>query len=187
LQTEQELVRAVRAREPGAVNELVDRYQNLVRRIVYRLVDDPRDREEVAQNTFLKAVRALPSFRSESKLGTWIGRIAYRESMQQLRRGGEPADAEASALLEELESGVPSAIDALMRKELMQFVTEAVGRLTAAQKSVVTLFYLEEMDLAEVAELTGIPLNTVKSHLSRSRKTLRILLLEEARARGYTT
>lgn len=187
LQTEQELVREVLAREPRAIADLVARYRNLVRRIVFRLVNDPRDREEVAQDTFLKAIRSLPSFRGEAKLGTWIGRIAYRESMQYLRRRRCPSEElEGDLEVEQLEADAPSAFDVLARKELETIMAEAVERLTPVQKTVVTLFYLEEMEVSEVAVVVGIPVNTVKSHLSRSRNALRRLLIEEARARGYT-
>jgi RNA polymerase sigma-70 factor (ECF subfamily) len=188
VETERDLVRRVLARDSRAVGELVDRHRNLVRRIVFRLVDDPRDREEVAQDTFLNAIRSLHAFRGDAKLSTWIARIAYREAMQHLRRRRDPsAEPEADLHLETHDSAAPTAVDVLARKELEAFVAEAVGRLTPVQRAVVTLYYLEEMDVAEVADVIGIPANTVKSHLARSRIALRHLLVEEARARGYTT
>lgn len=74
--SESELVERVIAGRRGAVADLIERYGNLVRRIAHRMVDDPRDREEILQDTFVQAVRALPRFRGESRLSTWIGRIA---------------------------------------------------------------------------------------------------------------
>lgn len=179
-----ELTRRVLEGEEGAVTELVRTYQNLVRRIVFRIVRDPRDREEVCQDSFLKALRSLRSFRREARLGTWIGRIAYREAIQYLRRCQHTPE-NALGATDDLLSDAPSSHAALERRELQDLVARAIDRLTPAQKTAITLFHLEEMSLAEIASVIGAPVNTVKSHLLRARQILRELLKEEGQARGY--
>lgn len=185
---EQELVERVLARERGAVAALVSRYERLVQRMVFRLVDDPRDREELCQNTFLHALRALPSFRGDARLATWIARIAHRECVRHLRRKRIPLVAlDAAPDPDRLESRSDAPSDLVQRRELEEYVQNGVGLLEPSQKTVVTLFYLEDMSVARIASIMGVPENTVKSHLYRARQRLRTLLVEEARERGYST
>lgn len=169
----------------GAVGDLIEEYGRLVRRIVHRMVDDPRDREEVLQDTFIQVVRAMPRFRGEARLSTWIGRIAYRESAQYLRRHKIPLEREGrSPDPDALHGSVAPPIDRLQRREMEARVHRLVARLSPAQKAAVTLFYLEEMSVAETARVMAVPENTVKSHLHRARVRLRELVEKETEDRG---
>lgn len=184
--SEAELVERVIAGRRGAVADLIERYGNLVRRIAHRMVDDPRDREEVLQDTLVQAVRALPRFRGESRLSTWIGRIAYRECLQHLRRRRAPLDREDPLVeVDRLHSSASPPTDQFERQELETRVNRLVERLPPAQRVAVTLFYLEEMSVAEAARVMAVPENTVKSHLRRARIRLRELVEEGTEDRGY--
>lgn len=189
MEDERYLIQQVLSGDDQAVLDFVRRYQNLVRHVVFRLVDDPMEREERCQDTFVKALEALPFFRAESKLTTWIGRIAYREAAQHLRKRNVPLvyASEGDVEPDDIESPSLSAAGRLEREELREFVRDSIELLSPAQQTAVTMFYLEELEVSEIAELMSVPVNTVKSHLSRSRKKLRELLIEEATARGYTT
>lgn len=183
--SEAELVERVVAGRRGAVADLIERYGNLVRRIAHRMVDDPRDREEILQDTFVQAVRALPRFRGEARLSTWIGRIGYRECLQHLRRRGAPLDREDPlAEVDGLRSPAAPPFDRLERRELEMRVHRLVERLPPAQRVAVTLFYLEEMTVADAARVMSVPENTVKSHLRRARIRLREFIEEETEDRG---
>lgn len=182
---EAKLVERVVADRRGAVADLLEAYGNLVRRVVHRMVDDPRDREEVLQDTFVQTVRALPRFRGEARLSTWIGRIAYRECLQYLRRRKIPLEGDDGAPgPEAAHDPATRPIERLERRELEARVHRLVGRLSAAQRAAVTFFYLEEMSIAETARVMGVPENTVKSHLHRARTRLRALLEKETDERG---
>lgn len=185
--SEAELVERVVAGRRGAVADLIEEYGRLVRRIAHRMVDDPRDREEVLQDTFVQAVRAMPRFRGEARLSTWIGRIAYRGCLQHLRRRGAPLDREDPLVeVDRLHSPAAPPIDQLERRELETRVHRLVERLPPAQRVAVTLFYLEEMSVTEAARVMSVPENTVKSHLRRARTRLRDLVEEETEDRGYS-
>ncbi|MFW6084810.1 MAG: RNA polymerase sigma factor [Gemmatimonadota bacterium] len=178
---EAELVERVVAGRRGAVADLIGAYGNLVRRIVHRMVDDPRDREEVLQDTFVQTVRAMPRFRGEARLSTWIGRIAYRQCAQYLRRRKIPLEREEPRVdSDSLRDPVVPPIEWLEQRQLEERVQRLVKRLSPAQRAAVTLFYLEEMSIAETARIMAVPDNTVKSHLHRARTRLRELLEKEA-------
>lgn len=180
---ERRLVERVLTGDRSALRELITRYERLVRHVVQRLLDDPADAEEVLQDVFMRVYRGLPDFRTDAKLSTWIGRIAYNSAVKRLRRDRGPtrrppgetvplADAAGTAGIQ------PLQLDAVVLRELREHVRAQVARLPPDQRVAVTLHHVDGLSVAEVAEIMGAPENTVKSHLFRGRKTLKELLKE---------
>lgn len=181
------LVARVQAGEREAFRDLVGRHENLVAHVVYRMVRHSADREELCQEVFVRVYRKLGSFRFESKLSTWIAKLAYHACLNHLKkrrlllyddlgrranpggaapdRGIEPADRSATPL------------DAAEAAELRSFVRAQVEALPWAYRAVVTLYHLEGMSVAEVGEVTGMPTGTVKNYLFRARRVLKDRLL----------
>ncbi|HEX2204396.1 MAG TPA: sigma-70 family RNA polymerase sigma factor [Longimicrobium sp.] len=193
MEPDREIVRRVLAGERDAFRDVVRAYQRLVAHVVGRLVRDPGDREEVCQDVFVRVHRKLDTFHFESKLSTWIARIAYRLSLNHLEKKRLPL---ADDLGPEDEEGMPPAAeriaspdlspaDEVAAAQMRAFVRAQVDALPPLQRAAVTLYHLEEMSVGEVAEVMGVPENTVKSHLFRARKTLKERLMatygEEAR------
>lgn len=185
MEAERELVRRVLAGDRNAFRDLVAQYQRLVAHLVFRVVRDREDAAELCQDVFARVHRKLDQWGGEAKLGTWIGRIAYRVCLNHLEKrrlplheesGAEPGSG-AGLTLDEVPSGAPSALDALAAGELRSLVRAQVDTLPAVQRSVVTLFHLEGMSVGEVAQVMELPEGTVKSHLFRARKTLKDGLL----------
>lgn len=176
------LVRRVLAGDQAAFAQLVARCEPLVRHLAQRMLRDPRDRDELVQDVFLRVWRGLHRFAFESKLTTWVGRIAYRRCLTYLeRRGGadleptEPEDLERHAAARDGDGG-DSALARLERAELHAAVREEVLALPVVQRAVVSLHYVDGLSVSEVAAVTEMPDNTVKSHLFRARRTLRARL-----------
>jgi RNA polymerase sigma-70 factor (ECF subfamily) len=175
---DRELVDAVLARRPGAFERLVREYQGLCWHIILRLVRQPEDARELCQETFLRVHQSLHQYRYESALKSWIGRVAYSIALRHLERQRLPLAEAASAeddglgLLDSVDDGFDLEAawsDAQTRRDLHA----AIEALSALQRSVLTLYHLDELSIAEIGEITGLAANTIKSHLFRARLRLR--------------
>jgi RNA polymerase sigma factor (sigma-70 family) len=170
-------VQAVLDRRPGAFEALVRDYQKLCWHIVFRMVGNPEDARDLCQETFLRVHRQLHQFRFECPLKSWIGRIAYSIALRHLeRRRATPT----VRLDDEGENGPLAVADesadleAICRDdEHASRLREAVQALPAVPRTLVTLYHLQELPIAAMAEITGMSEGTIKSHLFRARSSLR--------------
>jgi RNA polymerase sigma factor (sigma-70 family) len=174
---DRQLVGAVLSREPGAFETLVTRYQGLVWHMVVRLVGHPDDARELSQEAFLRVHQRLGQFRFESALGTWIGRIAFSIASRHLQRKRLPmvesSDTDdGEALLDRVDDGFDLEA-ALADRELMDEMMRALDALPAIQRTLVTLYHLDELGITEISAMTGLPEGTVKNYLFRARLRLR--------------
>ena len=169
------LVEAVLARRPGAFEALVSGNQKLVWHLVYRVVQQPEDTRELAQEVFLQVHRRLDQFRFESALSTWIGRIAFSVASRHMQRRRLPMaepDEEGHSPLEHVDDGFDLA-EAVADADLMRRMHEAIDALPPLQRTLITLYHMEELGIAEVARITDLPEGTVKNYLFRARLRLR--------------
>lgn len=183
METDQDIVTAVLANRPGAFACLLTRYQRLVWHIIIRMVKHPDDADELAQETFLQVHRHLPQFRYESALSTWIGQVAFSVARRFLSKkrlpieigelddGSDPLDQIADEI--DLEEGFADA-------ELFQHVARAMDGLSPLNRTILTLFHLDELPIDDIARITDTPVGTVKSCLFRARARLRAQLQEKA-------
>lgn len=178
-----EMVARVLAGDREAFRELVRTHQRLVSHVVFRMVRDPRDREEICQDVFVRVYQKLGQFAHESALGTWIARIAYRLSLNHLERRRIPLiddlgeEEKHAGGVDQLPGSAPSPLDQAHGAELRRFVRARVDELPVSYRTVVTLYHLEEMSVAEIAAVMDLPEGTVKSHLFRARKMLKDTLM----------
>jgi RNA polymerase sigma factor (sigma-70 family) len=168
-------VQTVLNRSPGAFEALVRDYQKLCWHIVFRMVRDPDDARDLCQETFLRVHRQLHQFRFECALSSWIGRIAYSIALRHLqRRRAAPLtylddEGEGEELADEsFDLEVASA-----NEQLSARLREGVDALPPIPRTLVTLYHLQELPIAEIATITGMNEGTIKSHLSRARVSLR--------------
>ncbi len=177
------MVARVLSGDRGAFRELVHAHQRLVSHVVFRIVRDPRDREEVCQDVFVRVYQKLDQFAFESALGTWIASIAYRLSLNHLERRRIPlyddlrADETGGASVDQLPGAWASPLDEAQGAQLRAFVRARVDELPVQYRTVVTLYHLEEMAVGEIAAVMDLPEGTVKSHLFRARKLLKEKLM----------
>jgi len=170
------LVDAVLANRPGAFERLVREHQGLCWHIIQRMVRNPEDTRELCQDTFLRVHQCLHQYRGESALKSWIGRVAYTIALRHLQHKriplAEAHDDDGAPLVEtvaddfDLEAAWADA-------ETAQQLHRAIEALPPLQRTVLTLYYLEENTLPEIAHITGLASGTIKSHLFRSRLRLR--------------
>ena len=177
MNADRHLVDRVLANAPGAFERLVGQYQGLCWHILLRLVREPEDARELCQETFLRVHQSLHQYRYESALKSWIGRVAYSVGLRHLERQRLPlaestGPADASSLLENVADGFDLE-SAWADNETQHRLHAAIDALPPLQRTLLTLYHLDELPLAEIAEITGLAVNTIKSHLFRTRLRLR--------------
>jgi RNA polymerase sigma factor (sigma-70 family) len=173
------LVEAVLANAPGAFERLVRDHQALCWHIIYRMVRHPEDARDLCQETFLRVHQSLRQYRYESALKSWIGRIAYTIALRQLERKrialADPVGEEAASLVENISDGFDLEA-AYAHAEMSTLLHAAIEALPPVQRTVLTLYHLDELSIDEIASITGLATGTIKSHLFRSRLRLREVL-----------
>ena len=178
-EVERELVNAVLAHRPGAFERLVRTYQGLCWHIIQRLVRNPEDVRELCQDTFLRVHRCLGQYRGDCALKSWIGRIAWTIAVRHLERKRIPLVDNTNDADESLLDTVADGFDleaAYANDETMRHLHAAIESLPPLQRTLLTLYYLEDMPIPEIASLTGLAGGTIKSHLFRARLRLRGVL-----------
>jgi len=172
---------AVEARNGSqeAFRELVERFERPVFGLIVRIVRHAEQAEDLAQETFLKAHRALARFDPSRKFSSWLFKIAHNTALDALRRAGEPTlslDAPPREGDEAPEPPAdPSAEDPFARtagRDLGRALEAAIRRLRPEYREVLLLRFVEELSYEEIAEVTSAPLGTVKIHIYRARRDL---------------
>jgi RNA polymerase sigma-70 factor (ECF subfamily) len=160
----------------AAFDELVRRFRPAVRSTARRYTDDPEAGEDLCQEAFLRAFKALRQLDRPARFGAWLHAITRNLALHQLRNGarrGEHVSLLDLLLLEGLEAASPSPFDAALRGEADRAVRRAVDTLPLPYREVVLLHYWEGMPLSRVAAYMDIPLTTAKWRLRHARDRLR--------------
>lgn len=174
------LVEAVLANRPGAFERLVREYQGLCWHVIQRMVRHPEDTRELCQEAFLRVHRYLHQYRFDSPLKSWVGQVAYSVARRHLERKRVPLaevadDEDGLSLLDNLGDGTDLQAEHAGAEEERE-LHAAIEALSPLQRTILTLFYLEELPIGEIASITGIAEGSIKSHLFRSRQKLREML-----------
>jgi RNA polymerase sigma-70 factor (ECF subfamily) len=163
-------IRGARAGDPDAFRRLVDRYRDLAYEVALRIVRSPEEAEEIAQDAFVRAWRALPGFREEARFSTWLYRIVTRRALDVAGSARVRAARFAAELDPETLPGPAAPAPALTDARRLDRI---LAGLEPVRRAIVTLYYLRERTVDEVAEIVEMPANTVKTHLHRARAELR--------------
>jgi RNA polymerase sigma-70 factor (ECF subfamily) len=182
--TDQEIVAlAVEGRE-AAYRELIRRYERPVFSLILRMVRDRQLAEDLSQETFIKALNAIATYRPEFKFSSWIFKIANNAAIDQLRRRSvqtlsldgapnatTPDEIEATVL--QVGDRSENALAAIEARELGSSIERAIGQLRPEYRSCILLRHVEGLAYEEIAQLLDLPLGTVKTYIHRARHELR--------------
>jgi RNA polymerase sigma-70 factor (ECF subfamily) len=171
---EREALEACRRGEREAFDRFVVRYQRDVYRLCYRYVNNHEDANDLTQEVFLKAWRAIARFRGDSTVSTWLYRIAVNACLNH-RAVRRPQTRELS---EALADPAPGSAERLEEQERARRVREAVGRLPERQRATLILKIYHELTHQEVAKVLGSTVGTVKANLFHALANLRRLVAE---------
>jgi RNA polymerase sigma-70 factor, ECF subfamily len=176
-EAEREAIEACRRGEREAFDRLVLRYQRDVYRLCYRYVNDHEDANDLAQEVFLKAWRAIGRFRGDSSFSTWLYRIAVNACLN-FRAIRRPATQE---LPEALADPVPGALARAESDDTARRLRAAIARLPEKQRATLILKVYHDLTHEEVAGILGAAVGTVKANLFHALGNLRRLMAEEGR------
>jgi RNA polymerase sigma factor (sigma-70 family) len=172
------LVRLVRTGHKPAFKQLVERYEDYVFTITFKVLKSREEAEEAAQDAFLKAYQNLEGFEEKSRFSTWLYTIAYRAAIDMARKKRLPAnsiDDDASFL--QLEDEVfATPVEQMQDEDLQAQLAVAIDKLKPDDAAMITLFYLQEMSVKEIAEIMNLTITNVKTRLHRLREALREIL-----------
>ena len=172
--------------DTAAFRQLFLRHREQVSRIVFRMIGPSADVEDVVQEVFLNVYRSLPSFRGDAKFSTWLYRLATNVTRMHLRRGrSRPKFADVEVPEAPRESRPPDGPDEqIERAERVRALYRLLEGLSEKKREVLILHDLEGVPAKEIAELSGIPVLTVRTRLFYARKELYAALADEPSLRA---
>jgi RNA polymerase sigma-70 factor, ECF subfamily len=177
------LLDGLRASSNAAYEELLSRFQQPVYNMVFRMLNDPNDTNDVVQEVFFKVFRRVRSFRGDSSLKTWIYRIAVNEAFNRRRyfqrhlRLEVEMDRESEngwTLQETVATDDQSPYDRLLNHERQELLQLALARINPVYRAALVLREIEELSYEEIADILQVALGTVKSRILRGREALRV-------------
>lgn len=176
---DEQLVERVQRGDKAAFNLLVKKYQHKVVNLIARYVNNPGDVPDVAQEAFIKAYRALPTFRGESAFYTWLYRIAVNTAKNYLTsQGRRPPSSDVEADEAESYGGgealqeVSTPENLALTDEIKRTVFSAIEALPEDLRTAITLRELEGLSYEDIAEIMDCPVGTVRSRIFRAREAI---------------
>jgi RNA polymerase sigma-70 factor (ECF subfamily) len=173
--SEFELIEATARGDPQAFETLVKRYQNPLCNFIFRYLGDRYAAEDIAQEVFLRVYKAAPKFDPRGRVSSWIFKIAYNLSVNELKKRSIRNRISQYAKDQSLMSHQDS-IDAAPRFELEQEMMGAIGKLPDEQRAALLLRVNEDLSYREISEVMGLSVQSVESLLFRARKGLKEML-----------
>jgi RNA polymerase sigma-70 factor (ECF subfamily) len=182
--SDQEVVLQARDGHESAHRELIRRYERPIFSLIYRMVRDRELAEDLSQETFVKALNAIDSYRPEYKFSSWIFKIANNAAIDHLRKreldtlsleGARdaitPERAEATAL--QIKDRGETPLEEMEARELGSAIERAIAALRPEYRSCILLRHVEDRSYEEIAEIMALPLGTVKTYIHRARAELK--------------
>jgi RNA polymerase sigma-70 factor (ECF subfamily) len=181
---ERALIRRCQESEPGAFNELVQKYERVVYNFAYRLAGNYDDANDVAQEAFVRAYTAMTTFRSDAAFSTWLFRITTNVYLDARKRAksrpslslDEFIEFEESRAERQVEDTGPNPNEILEAKERSEILERAIQTLPDYQRVMVVLYHVHQKSYEEIAQVMEMPIGTVKSRLNRARLALKEIL-----------
>lgn len=173
---EQKLIALAQQGDQSAFEQLLDHYQKPVYHQALRLVGNPEDAADVAQEVFIKVWKHLPSFRGESSFSTWLYRLTDNAALdlirrEKKRRGDSSLDDDESALTLPADPA-PTPHQAIEQKELHQAVADGLAQLSEEHRQVLVMREINGLSYEEIGSILGLSPGTVKSRIARARISL---------------
>ncbi len=183
------MVQRWRDGDAGAVERLIGKYQGRIYNLILKICANPDDAAELTNDTFVKIIENIDGFESRSSFYTWAFRIAVNLTLNYCKRraavvfasldaesagGGDQARQVLAAVLRDDKTPDPAQV--AENRELCELIQRAIGKLEDEHRAVIVLRDIEGMDYAQIADVLGVELGTVKSRLSRARAALRRIL-----------
>jgi len=186
LDKEFDLVRKIIDGDQRKFEQIIKIHERLVTHIVFRMVSDNVDREEICQEVFIKVYQNLSGFNFNAKLSTWIAKIAHNHCINYLRKHklnllddmSHPDDNSEIQFTESLHTKSISPDTESEQKDRAEIIKKEIEKLPENYKIILTLYHIDDLSYKDIGDAVDMPEGTVKSYLFRARKMLRDNLLE---------
>lgn len=165
---EKSRIERILAGEQHLYAEMVDKYKSYAYTIAQKILQSRPDAEEATQDAFIKAYHHLKGFNQQSKFSTWLYRIVFNTAISYKRRNKQQFQSLENTFVEYRGEGEGM----LEKTDRKKYLNLAMAKLNEADRTALTLFYLEEFSLEEIAEITGMQANTAKVRIHRARLRL---------------
>ena len=177
LYTDTYYIKRIQAGDTACFACLLDKYSRQVYSLIFKVVRNREDAEELAQDVFVKVYRYLSSFKGDSSFSTWIYRIAYNTAISETRKKKHEFLAIEDAIINNVsEEEVAEALGRSDTSVQMNKLDAALEQLPPEERAVILLFYIKEKTIDDIADITGLSSSNVKVKLHRIRKKLFVIL-----------
>lgn len=170
---EREVVPKIVSGDLKAFHVLVKQYERLVYHVIFKLVDNREDAEDICQEVFMKVFKSLKDFAYQSKLSTWIAKITYTTALNHLKKYDKDRHTGYPENIEMYHFTKADPEHLLIKKDTDRYVNYLMEQMPPQYKIVLSLYHLEEFSYQEIETITGMPEGTIKSYLFRGRKLLK--------------
>jgi RNA polymerase sigma factor (sigma-70 family) len=180
---DQRLVAAVLNGDRQAFAVVIKQTEGLVAQLIFKMIHNPGDRKDIAQDVYLKAFKNLGGFKFRSKLSTWIGQITYNTCLHYLEKKKftllENFGQDENSAENQLPDDQENAEALFSASELKGILIAELDKLQPLYQTLISLYHQQELSYAEIAEITSLPEGTVKSYIFRARKILKENILSK--------
>lgn len=162
---------------------IIEKYKDMAFSIAFRIINNREDAEEIVQDSFLRAFKSLKKFRFDSKFSTWFYRIVVNNSLSKLKREKQDTrNIDIDKVSDSIIENVESVYKGLIQVDQQKFINYALSELCIEDRLLLTLYYLNENSIEEIAEITNISQETLKMKIHRARKKMYIVLEERLKS-----
>ena len=163
--------------DTNAFAYLVDTYKNMVFSLAYKMTKNREEAEEVSQDTFIKAYKNLAKFKGDSKFSTWLYRIAYHACLDAIKKNKKNNNTfEINEITFNQIKSVDDILQGIERKERATIMNDCLLKLPQDERSLIWMFYYDELSLKEIIEVTKLSEANIKVKLHRARKKLLVIV-----------
>ena len=166
------LINKVKEGDTQAFSSLVKRYETRVISLVWKIVKNKEDAEDIGQEIFVKAFQNLSRFKGEAKFSTWLYQISYNTAVSYYRKKEIEITTDIFYTNDETIAETQNSLNKMIAEERANILNKAITNLDAQESALIDLYYREECSVEEIAEITGLSNSNVKVSLFRVRKKL---------------
>lgn len=157
----------------NAYSFIVDKYKNMVFSLAFKMTKSREEAEEISQDTFIKAYKNLSKFKGESKFSTWLYRIAYHTTLDAIKKNKNSSNTfEITEVTFNHIKSTETILEGIERKERSKIIDKCLLKLADEERTIIWMFYYDELSLKEIIQVTGISEANLKVKLHRARKKL---------------
>ena len=176
---DQQYIDKVLQGDTNSFANLVDKYKDLVYSLVIKMTKNREEAEEISQDTFIKAFQNLEKFKGESKFSTWLYKIAYRTCLDTLKKNkNHRSNYDFNEITLNQIKSTDSILNDLERKDRANVMKDCLDKLPSEERSILWMFYFDELSLKEIIEVTNLSEANLKVKLHRARKRLLSIVKE---------